>query len=65
MSDKKIGRPKSENPKMHRITVRLDDYTWKMLEEFCEAYDISPSIVIRRGIEEVCQAPGRVNREKK
>lgn len=65
MSDKKIGRPKSENPKTHRITVRLDDGTWKMLEKICEGYDISPSIVIRRGIEAVYQEPGRVNREKK
>lgn len=60
MADKKLGgviisprtgRPKSSNPKSNRITVRLDDETFRKIENYCEEEKIDKTEAIRRGIE--------------
>lgn len=63
MPVKKIGRP-TDNPKSHRITVRLDDKTYLMLQQCCEGLDLDVSAIIREGIFEIHQALGRANRKK-
>ena len=63
MSEKKIGRP-TDNPKPHRITVRLDDDTHIKLNQCCEKLDKGVSEVVRDGIDCIYQAAGRVNRTK-
>lgn len=36
MSVKKRGRPKAENPKSNKITVRVDDECIENLDRYCE-----------------------------
>ena len=44
------GRPKAENPKQTRFSVRLDVETEKRLEEYCVKNNITKGEAIRRGI---------------
>lgn len=50
MGSKKIGRPKSENPKENDIKVRVDSETHKKLLEYCEKHSITKAEAIRQGI---------------
>jgi len=43
LGNKKVGRP-TDNPKTHRITVRLDDGTYTKLNQCSEKLDISVNI---------------------
>lgn len=45
-----IGRPKSENPKKARFSIRLDTVTEEKLKEYCERNNITKGEAIRRGI---------------
>lgn len=45
-----IGRPKSDDPKSNRFSIRLDSATEKALELYCEKYNITKGEAIRRGI---------------
>lgn len=49
----RTGRPKSENPKSERITVRLDSETSQILNEYCEKESIDRAEGIRRGIQKL------------
>lgn len=44
------GRPKAENPKQARFSIRLDAETEKKLQEYCEKHSISKGEAIRQGI---------------
>nr|DAP90891.1 MAG TPA: Alginate and motility regulator [Caudoviricetes sp.] len=44
------GRPKAENPKSNRFSIRLDAETENRLKEYCEKYGITKGEAIRRGI---------------
>lgn len=44
------GRPKAENPKQARFSIRLDAETEKKLQEYCERHSISKGEAIRQGI---------------
>ena len=46
----KMGRPPAKNPKSHRITVRLDNETLKLLEEYCHNKQIEKAEAVRLGI---------------
>lgn len=45
-----VGRPKSENPKSNKFSIRLDDETEKRLESYCLRNGISKGEAIRQGI---------------
>lgn len=45
-----VGRPKAENPKSNRFSIRLDEKTEKALEEYCLENKITKGEAIRRGI---------------
>lgn len=45
-----VGRPKAENPKQSRFSIRLDAETERKLEEYCQKHNISKGEAIRRGI---------------
>lgn len=45
-----VGRPKSENPKSNRFSVRLDDSIEEKLEDYCLRHGISKGEAIRQGI---------------
>lgn len=44
------GRPKAENPKSSRFSIRLDDLTESRLKTYCKKYGITKGEAIRRGI---------------
>lgn len=46
----RTGRPKSDNSKSERITVRLDSETSDTLKEYCEQENIEKAEAVRRGI---------------
>ena len=48
-----MGRPKSDNPKSERITVRLDSEHSKILNEYCERENVEKAEAIRRGIKKL------------
>lgn len=45
-----VGRPKSENPKSSRFSIRLDEETENKLKIYCDKYNITKGEAIRRGI---------------
>lgn len=47
----RTGRPKAENPKDIRFSIRLDADTEAKLKEFCEAYGMTRAEAIRKGID--------------
>lgn len=52
MSEKKMGRP-TNNPKIERITVRLDGESLKTLSSYCEQEKVERAEAIRRGIKKL------------
>lgn len=44
------GRPKAEDPKRIRYSIRLDAKTEERLQVYCEAHSITKGEAIRRGI---------------
>ena len=46
---KKLGRP-TENPKPHKLTVRLDDEGLSILDGYCEKKNVTRMEGIRRGV---------------
>ena len=44
------GRPKSENPKQSRFSIRLDETTQQRLKVYCEQHHITKGEAVRRGI---------------
>lgn len=51
-----MGRPKIDNPKNTRISVRLDAETVKMLDFCAEHYGIKRVDVLRIGVEKLFSA---------
>lgn len=49
----RIGRPKIDNPKAERITVRLDAESSDTLKEYCVAHNIEKAEAVRRGIKKL------------
>lgn len=46
---KKIGRP-TENPKPYKITVRIDEKSKSILENYCHQENVNQMEAVRRGI---------------
>ena len=46
----RTGRPKSENPKSERITVRLDNEHAQVLQDYCKQENIDKAEAVRKGI---------------
>ncbi len=46
----RVGRPKVENPKSNRFSIRLDKETEEKLMVYCIKHNISKGEAIRRGI---------------
>jgi len=42
------GRPKEEKSKAHRITIRLDDELYELLQKYCRTKNMSESEAIRK-----------------
>ena len=52
----RMGRPKSDNPKVVQLGVRLDAETLRKLDENAAHYKETRVEALRRGIEEVNKA---------
>lgn len=48
----KMGRP-TDNPKNHKITVRLDDESAEILALYCKQEGIEKGEAIRRGLKQL------------
>lgn len=48
----KMGRP-TDNPKNHKITVRLDDMSAEIMNRYCQQECIEKGEAVRRGIKEL------------
>lgn len=46
----RTGRPKAENPKNIRYSVRLDPLTEEKLKRYCEENSITKGEAIRKGV---------------
>ena len=46
----RTGRPKAENPKAIRYSIRLDEDTERRLQTYCEEHGITKGEAIRKGI---------------
>lgn len=53
MAQKKMGRPKSDNPLKDRIFVLVDDETKAQLKKCTEVLNTTRSDVVRKGIKRI------------
>lgn len=49
----RTGRPKSDNPKTDRITIRLDSEHSQIIQEYCKQEKVEKAEAIRRGIQKL------------
>lgn len=49
---KKIGRP-TDNPKPYKITVRIDEESRRILDEYCSSENVNQMEAVRRGIKKL------------
>lgn len=54
MVEKKRGRP-TDNPKRHRIAVKMDDETKAILDKYCNQEKVNQMEAARRGIRKLKQ----------
>lgn len=47
----RTGRPKVDNPKQARFSIRLDKERDEKLQQYCEEHQITKGEAIRRGID--------------
>ena len=47
----RTGRPKVDNPKQSRFSIRLDDERNTKLQQYCKAHNITKGEAIRQGID--------------
>lgn len=52
----KKGRPPKSNTKDYMLRVRMDKETLAKLDDCCKSMNLSRSEVVRKGIEELCEA---------
>lgn len=52
MAQGKRGRP-TENPKLYRVTARLDEKSQKVLDAYCRQEHISKMEGVRRGVKKL------------
>lgn len=60
----RTGRPKSDNPKSVKYSIRLEAETEARLQAFCEENGITKGEAFRRGIELLMKHGGRKNGKK-
>lgn len=49
----RTGRPKLENPKKNRVTVRFDDEEFQRLEKCARKMNLTITETVRKGVEEM------------
>lgn len=51
----KVGRPKIENPKVNKISVRLSDEEHEKLIEFAKEHSMTKAEAFKKGLELLCE----------
>ena len=54
----RTGRPKVDNPKDVRFSIRLDHDVYGKLEKYCKQHGMRKSEVIRKAIEDLILSEG-------
>ena len=49
MQSKKIGRP-TNNPRPHKISIRINDDSKRILEKYCAEKSVNKTEAVERGI---------------
>ncbi|MDR1630200.1 MAG: hypothetical protein LBS36_08330 [Oscillospiraceae bacterium] len=52
MPSKKMGRP-TDNPRPHKLNVRINDESKQILEEYCLQTSINKTEAVERGIKKL------------
>ena len=52
MPSNKMGRP-TDNPRHHKLNVRINDESKKILEEFCSQESVNRTEAVERGIKKL------------
>ncbi|MFQ8661995.1 MAG: hypothetical protein ACLR9S_00115 [Lachnospiraceae bacterium] len=47
----KMGRPKVDDPREYRVTLRLSSAERKLLEAYAEKHELTKAQVLKRGLE--------------
>lgn len=48
----RTGRP-TDNPKTNKITVRLDEESTRIMEQYCKQEDVEKAEAVRRGLKKL------------
>ena len=54
----KIGRPKSEKPKIYLLQVRVDKSKYEEIHDYCQLHGITKTELLREGIECILKTKG-------
>ena len=54
--NKKMGRPKSEDPKTIRVQVRFTESEYTALKEYAQKHSLTITQVVRKGADDLAQS---------
>ncbi len=54
--NKKMGRPKSEDPKTIRVQVRFTESEYNALKEYAQKHSLTITQVVRKGADDLAQS---------
>lgn len=52
MANKKVGRP-TNNPRPYKLSIRINDESKEILENYCNEFDVNKTEAIERGIKKL------------
>lgn len=52
LANKKVGRP-TDNPRPHKISIRINDSSKEILENYCTEFNVSKTEAVERGIKKL------------
>lgn len=52
VADKKVGRP-TDNPRPHKLSIRINDESKEILENYCSALNVNKTEAVERGIKKL------------
>lgn len=53
----KMGRPKSDNPKLRALNIRLTETDYQRLLAYAQSHNLTITEVVRKGIEKEMKEP--------
>ncbi len=52
MANRKVGRP-TDNPRPHKISIRINDSSKEILENYCAEFNVNKTEAVERGIKKL------------